>query len=121
MKINANNLSLVQLNYLVAICEGYEPRIIKNKIFIDGSCDRSIECNYSSDWRQAGPIKGREKINVDYCVDSKNNPYVHCFIWAEGGASYDVEGETELEASMRCFVISKMGWNVEIPTDIESL
>ena len=65
---------------------------------------------YSTDWAQGGPIIEREKIDV---------LYEHDLRWVavpqKGIESY---GPTPLIAAMRCYVASKLGDEIELPTEL---
>ena len=68
--------------------------------------------NYSTNWAQGGQIIEREKIATQFWV-SEN-------AWEaliKGGffASY---GPTPLVAAMRCYVVSKLGDEVEVPDEL---
>ena len=75
--------------------------------FVWRSC--RVDCNYSSDWRQGGPIIEREKITLEWTGEDWM-----AYIW------HDAEffGPTPLIAAMRCYVASKLGEDVETPQDI---
>ena len=131
MKIKTETLVGKQLNYAVAISEGFKP-------FTDG-ISWIIDCKgtyktlpgtyktlpgYSTDWAVAGPIIESERITLDYyCNQGESRA-------ALGYASYDNEGEyiegsdheqtgsTPLEAAMRCYVSAKLGPEVEIPEEM---
>jgi len=87
------------LDWAVAKCEGYLCDYKYNGALVD----------YSTNWAQGGPIIERE----------------HIALWSEG---YDWEakqygqheswGETPLIAAMRCYVASKLGDEVDIPTEL---
>jgi hypothetical protein len=67
----------------------------------------------SQDWAIAGPIIEREKINIEYSVVSKD--------WTAGMRDFYQrpawygEGSTPLVAAMRCYVMSQLGNEVEVP------
>lgn len=65
--------------------------------------------DYSTDWAHGGPIIERERI----CVVA--TPSAH---WDARTPDYPpryISGETPLIAAMRCYVVSKLGDEVEIP------
>lgn len=124
MKIKTENLVGKQLNYAVAVSEGFKP-------FTDG-ISWIIDCNgayktlprYSTDWAVAGPIIESQRITLDYYYNQGESRA------ALGYASYDNEGEyiegsdheqtgpTPLIAAMRCYVSSKLGDEVETPGEL---
>jgi hypothetical protein len=86
------------LNYLVAKAEG--------QIYHGPAWTK-----YSTDWAQAGPIIERERI----AVWGDNDTY-----WeAECGWTW-AKGQTPLVAAMRAYVASKLGDEVEVPTNLFS-
>lgn len=75
---------------------------------------------YSSNWSFGGPIIEREKIDITYYPDKS---HVDGGVWL---AEYVTEtqdidqfGPTPLIAAMRCFVVSRLGEEVEIPEELE--
>jgi hypothetical protein len=69
---------------------------------------------YSTNWAHGGPIIEREGITIARMGE---------YQWSEWGAAlnnfdFDKEGKTPLIAAMRCYVASKLGDTVEIPTDL---
>ena len=79
---------------------------------------------YSTDWEQGGPIIEREKMKVYPNVGGRwsaqirhttTHPLVaHPVLdgWSNG------VGDTPLIAAMRCYVASKLGDTVEVPTEL---
>ena len=81
---------------------------------------------YSTDWSQGGPIIEREKISVRY----RGGQWVAEW-WADNSGMAKkpaqrfvhnrfVAGPTPLIAAMRCYVASKMGNDVNIPSELEA-
>ena len=121
----------IQLDWLVATCEGYtnlrrNPHRFAQHLIMNrgGNIKNLSELNYPTDWAQGGPIIERERITLDYyCNQGESRA-------ALGYASYDIEGEyiegsdheqtgqTPLEAAMRCYVSSRLGPEVEIPNEL---
>jgi hypothetical protein len=70
--------------------------------------------NPSTDWSQGGPIIEREAIQI--------TPDEYKGTWTaymtNGGEPYECEGPTPLIAAMRCYVASKLGDTVELPTEL---
>ncbi len=75
---------------------------------------RFVAFSPSSDWSHGGPIIEREKIDV----------FSSGAIWdastADRGNNAIQSGQTPLIAAMRCLVESKLGAEIEIPTELES-
>ena len=65
--------------------------------------------SYSTNWAQGGPIIAREKISIEWTGEDWMAYIFHdeeCF------------GPTPLIASMRCYVASKLGDEVEVPDEL---
>lgn len=124
MKIKTSEAEGAALNWLVAKCEGYEEGVYMHapviRIDVKGKATGltvPINREYvwfspSTDWAQGGPIIAREKIATQFWVSEDS--------WEaliKGGffASY---GPTPLVAAMRCFVVSKLGDEVEVPDEL---
>lgn len=119
MKIKVSEATPLQLNWLVAKCEGAlmpigNVMLIGTQLFItvggDWAAYGKVEYSPSSDWSQAGPIIEREEIATDcdgatWCASYNTHPT----------ANY---GPTPLIAAMRCYVTSKLGGEVEIPEEL---
>lgn len=67
---------------------------------------------YSSNWSQGGPIMDREKIDTHYDIA--------WFASKAGSYGDGLYGSTKLEAAMRCYVASKLGYEVEVPEELLS-
>jgi hypothetical protein len=95
------------LDWAVMTCEGYvQPRPI----------DWILRGFFtpSTDWSQGGPIIEREEISVNWASGQWQAHTVN------GQDEYEqIEyGPTPLIAAMRCYVASKLGDEVEIPTEL---
>lgn len=68
----------------------------------------------STDWAQGGPIIEREGINLD---NYGKNPRWSAWTPAPDRESGEAQayGPTPLIAAMRCYVVSKLGGEVDIP------
>lgn len=107
------------LDWMVAKCLGYthyEHDPIDGKVFRktpEGfTADFRIEDNsFCYDWALAGPIIEREKISIRQWT---NVPIVHAYMPVDD-AEWASDGASPLIAAMRCFVISKLGNEVEVP------
>lgn len=138
MKINVSKANDLVLNYLVANAEGlkfefdggacwvYDPVYIN---WVKASNDRRAHslhndrC-YSTDWAQGGPIIDRMG---DYCQEGNSEQsdrekkfYCSTPSVAEEWHSHPVSayGPTPLIAAMRCYVISKLGAEVDVPDEL---
>lgn len=103
-KIKTSELIGTQLDWAVAKCEGLE--VYNNGVvrYLDGEHDPDY--NPSTDWAYGGPIIERENIIV-----SGSNAYIY---GPDDSCDY-ASGPTQLIATMRCYVVSKLGDEVEIP------
>lgn len=122
MKIKVSEATGVQLDWLVAKCEG------KNGILHDDGITRCIVIAAASgvykgtfkptiNWALGGPIIERESI----CLEERKRmgvwlAYTRCLQTSESNLmNY---GSTPLIAVMRCFVTSKLGNEVEVPNEL---
>ena len=145
MKIKTSELTGAALDWAVAKCEGVIWAAPDGELL--GSA-RGM--NYSTEWSQGGPIIEREDISViklehEYGVDSEGyttSERIPVFGAVIGeyfdtdqrrnsyGESYGeiyyvgeelvMKGPTPLIAAMRCYVASKIGYEVEVPDDLTS-
>jgi hypothetical protein len=98
------------LDWAVARCEGYRLDLVPEGSYAP-----------STDWAQGGPIIEREKIGIQRCIRACE---YHGWLALKDysfEASVPEEttwGDTPLIAAMRCYVASKLGDEVEIPTEL---
>ena len=98
-------LQAAALDWAVAKCEGF------CKGDFAWYYDRRHTFKYSTDWAQGGPIIERERIDILFQEKDR---------WlAVGFGMNEAQGQTPLIAAMRCYVASKLGEEVEIPTELE--
>jgi hypothetical protein len=118
MKINTSELKERALDWAVAKCAGIKLLDPHNNewelcwtLLGDNSGDYYTP---SSDWSQAGPIIEREMI----CTST--DAFGTWMAWAYDGLEMiGIEyGPTPLTAAMRCYVASKLGDTVDIPTEL---
>lgn len=121
--IKVKEATCLQLNWLVELCEG-----MKDTPHSRRNVARSLS-GPANDWARGGEIKSREKIGTWF--DEKRQCWIAAtndFVNAEGETDFmetyiyqdkfgTVTGSTELEAAMRCHVISRMGEVVEVPEE----
>lgn len=73
---------------------------------------------YSTEWEMAGPLIEYEKISLKY-REGVSNYWVAEHAHAFRGSFYvDGRGPTPLIAAMRCYVASKLGDVVEVPSEV---
>jgi hypothetical protein len=100
------------LDWAVAKCVGGREAVGS---FLDGVVPHPDYFKFypSTNWAQGGPIIEREgitlaspnPIDTDWCA----------MLW---GAQAKQSGTTPLIAAMRCYVASKLGYEVEIPQEL---
>jgi hypothetical protein len=126
MKIKTDELQGAALDWAVAKCEGHETLMCRGKLetlFTENGWTPS------TDWAQGGPIIEREKLGVwwaTHYVDGDGVEYGNHW-YAETGCTDDnadgpyrvATGETPLIATMRCYVATKLGDEVEIPEELK--
>lgn len=116
MKIKVSTAEGATLNWMVAKAEGLNVYIpaYAEQAWIAVHDDTGIwRCpSYSTDWAQGGPIIERERISIRQWI---NVPIVHAYM-PEGEWSSD--GQSPLIAAMRCYVVSKLGEEVEAPDEL---
>lgn len=97
--MKTNELTGSALDWAVAKCEGTRLEY--------GLTDDE---RYSTNWAQGGPIIEREKI------ETRHDGRQSWCAWINGVGA--VHGPTPLIAAMRCYVASKLGDEVEVPTGL---
>lgn len=137
--INVSEATKMQLNWLVATCEGWAPGVYMREAHIHKdvhgkpvgiqvpSDRRYIWFRPTIDWSQMGPIIERERISVED-LPSGINPRLHPTyrdgdLWEakhlpHGGDEIAVCGSTYLIAAARCFCCAKLGKVVEVPEEL---
>jgi len=82
--------------------------------------------NYSSNWAQGGPIIEREKLWIGYSASGTTlklvvmeDAVVQCHKVVHPPRPCSTTGPTVLIAAMRCYVVSKLGDEIEIPEELK--
>lgn len=81
---------------------------------------RVSEVGYSTDWSAGGPIIEREEIGTERrapCMKGEEWEASGSITAKGAGYRYAV-GPTPLIAAMRCYVVSKLGDEVEVPEEL---
>ena len=123
MLIKVSEATPLQLDWMVANCEGYEiVRMRGSEItFLDRTEDGALSerhINYSTDWSQGGPIIEREFIELT--TTNRSNAEIWEAIFPGRGEDSVVQyGPTPLIAAMRCYVVAKWNDEVEIPEELK--
>ena len=93
------------LDWAVAKCEGWNVSVDE---FLRSQLANS-KFAYSTVWAKGGPIIEREGITLTACNGA----------WEATYRGYFGYGPTPLIAAMRCYVASKLGAEVEIPSELQ--
>jgi Protein of unknown function (DUF2591) len=128
-KIKTSEATPLQLNWLVAKCEGKKPYFTVHEgrpvglVFIDNF----NTARYSTDWAQGGPIV--DCADIQWCRLNGQIEAWSGFDYIDWRVNWDSEarmpdgagfgtGSTVLIAAMRCYVASKIGDEVEVPEEL---
>lgn len=127
MKIKVSKAEGVVLDWLVAKCEGALSPLgnvmLKGnqRLIIAGGDIETPTVIYSpsTDWAQGGPIIEREGITVG----PHQGTLAKFVAWRNAGVGahrneFSNYGPTPLITAMRCFVASRLGYEVEIPEEL---
>jgi hypothetical protein len=117
--MKTSELTGAALDWAVAKCEGrQEPEVVNNFAVAWYTWPNT---HYSTDWAQGGPIIERERITLNYDNLDGTGPckayYLSTLFEEEEG--WHQYGPTPLIAGMRCYVASKLGDDVTLPTELE--
>lgn len=107
MKIKTSELENHALNWAVAKCKNQDIVLDRGVLYFDG-CD--IEADYFNDWNLGGPILDEEHTEFDYDEGAQ--------IYRSYDGIHSSEGPTHLIAGLRCYVVSRMGDEIEVPDHI---
>jgi hypothetical protein len=116
--MKTSELTGAALDWAVAKCLGHtEFHNYGSYIRIPTNPSGSLRFCPSTDWAQGGPIIEREKIGI---VTSDKDANVWIGSIFEPDWKFNRTGPTPLIAAMRCYVASKLGDEVEVPTNLFS-
>ena len=121
--MRTSELTGAALDWAVAKCEGREAKNTSWGGWMttwsnpqdDGALEYEKLPHYSTNWAQGGPIIEREGISVRYRVG------VNLTADIDGKHEQTVpyrQPNAQLTVAMRCYVASKLGDEVEIPTEL---
>lgn len=121
MKIKVSEATLNQLDWLVAKCESSckdvsnSDVIYWETVFVLWEEYHDV-MGYTTDWSLCGPIIDREGLELSVHI-IHNGVIVS---WASekdcpGDTAKNAVGKTPLIAAMRCYIVSELGDEVEIP------
>lgn len=110
---NVSELRGIALSWLVNVCHGHTPSVKRtedNIFFFGGRTD------YATAWEFGGPIIDREGIELENSNDlTKGKKFARM---RSVDFRFGMFGDTNLEAAMRCYIVSKLGETVEIPDEL---
>jgi len=123
--MKTNELTGPALDWAVAKCLNCEYVFIGvDAVFVLDSFGEDVTWQPSTNWAQGGPIIEREKISVIRNIGGSwrgsirhttSHPLVaHPVL--DGWTNR--HGETPLIAAMRCYVASKLGYEVDVPEEL---
>jgi hypothetical protein len=134
--IHVADATPTQLNWLVAKCEGATKLFMKDGFWYvhfpaDLDCDIPeyyeylANLDYTENWSMMGPIIEREGIDVRFDRDRVFDPGEKVERWYASkpfdtipDAEWVEYGPTSLIAAARCYVLSKLGEEVEVPEEL---
>ena len=116
MKIKVSEATGIVLDWMVAKCEGVEicepVAGLDHRVEVKDPYTGTYSYDYytpSKNWAQGGPLIEREYISL----------WTEGYNWeAKKFGEYEQYGDSVLEAAMRCYVASKLGYEVEVPDEI---
>jgi len=114
------------LNWAVAKCEGYVvtsdgiSTLLKRggELLVLGPGSSPLNYSPQTNWAQGGPIIERERISIHH-LQSGNYWLAQPQTTIKNVKPKGVYGPTPLIATMRYFVASKLGDEIEIPKELE--
>jgi hypothetical protein len=122
--MQTSELTGVALDWAVAHAQGLDYEIVDGTVvtgakrYEANSANDYYGCEFeevyepSTDWAQGGPIIEREYMYLEYSGIWR----AYC---TQNGNSFMSVGATPLIAAMRCYVASKLGDDIELPTEFE--
>lgn len=124
MKAKTQDLTGTQLDYAVAVADGWSEFTRDEHLLLMGKWrGRSDSLNIATyqpsiDWANAGPIIEQGCISI--AAPSLMREQWRAMIDSESQHAWIIgDGPTPLIAAMRCFVTSKLGDDVEIPEELK--
>jgi hypothetical protein len=113
MKVKTADLIGPALDWAVAALEGLTEENSWTAIEIFKAARAGGLYWYSTDWSQGGPIIERE--NIDLISSTPSDPLWQAMQWR---FAHGAKGPTPLIAAMRCFVASRLGYEVDVPDEL---
>ena len=116
--MKTSELQGAALDWAVAKCEGVTvlPKM-RGGCYVTLNKGETVLLCYSTDWAQGGPIIEREGISILYRVGVNMSANINGQY--EQSVPYNQRGNAQLIVAMRCYVVSKLGDEVEIPEELK--
>jgi len=112
IKIKTSELIGPALDYAVALSSG---KVSKYYCTRYGNAENVRSWKPSTNWLQGGPILTREKISI---LAGRLNYWATSAVNGCGLTAVGEVGATPLIAAMRCYVQSKLGDTVDVPSEV---
>lgn len=109
MKVKTSDLIGPALDWAVAKAEGRTDVRIDE----DGDLVGQYDFDYSTDWAQGGPIIERHRIDLRF---DRSGRSTHA--WNASTLTRMAGGPDPLTATMRAYVLSEVGDEVEVPNEL---
>jgi len=108
--MKTSELTGAALDWAVAIAEGFDPETLNTKTSVVYSLRYGVYAP-STNWAQGGPIIERERITLRFW---EGESVVDAYKWDTPSST----GPTPLIAAMRCYVASKLGDDIDVPSEL---
>lgn len=113
--MKTSELTGTALDWAVASIELTGHDDYTNQLMVTVGDDNGWKYNPSTDWAQGGAIIEREGISICAMEDGQWTASTgELWMPVDGG----ITGATSLVAAMRCYVASKLGYEVELPDEL---
>jgi hypothetical protein len=116
--MKTSELTGAALDWAVARCAGFDPETLNTKTGVVYSLRYGVYAP-STNWAQGGPIIERERLQV---TTERNGTWICSIPFAVEIGGYRkyifTHGPTALIAAMRCYVASKLGDEVDVPSEL---
>ena len=124
MKMKTSELTGLALDWAVAKCEKVDEYILYESFMSRWTDEEGDTYQYSTDWAQGGSIIEKEYISVwfnDVFFMNEDGDIEREATWCakNDAGMYEQTGDTPLIASMRCYVASKLGDEVDVPDELK--
>jgi len=118
MKIKTSEATNIQLDWLVTKCEVSASGVNPGYLAVEAFNLNWDELSYSFDWAQGGPIIDSADIDTFNTATDLGFKAVIVPDHEHPEIYFQQYGSTRLVAAMRCYVVSKLGDEVEVPDEL---